>query len=95
MIVGTHLKGSLDYRTLDFKNGPIILLMGNENRDYQILLHIDVINLHVFHKVDVLTRNLAVATAVMLYEIRRPYLTLEPCEEKNMIRKSLLFFSLA
>ncbi|WP_375624809.1 MULTISPECIES: TrmH family RNA methyltransferase [unclassified Bartonella] len=83
MIVGTHLKGSLDYRTLDFKNGPIILLMGNEKQGLSDLLT---------NRCDKLTRipqsgradslNLAVATAVMLYEIRRPYLILEPCEEK-------------
>ncbi|WP_375648959.1 TrmH family RNA methyltransferase [Bartonella sp. AA78NXGY] len=84
MIVGTHLKGSLDYRTLDFKNGPIILLMGNEKQGLSDLLT---------NRCDKLTRipqsgradslNLAVATAVMLYEIRRPYLILEPCEEKH------------
>ncbi|WP_144753250.1 TrmH family RNA methyltransferase [Bartonella saheliensis] len=83
MIVGTHLKGSLDYRTLDFKNGPIILLMGNEKQGLSDILA---------SRCDKLARipqsgradslNLAVATAVMLYEIRRPYLTLEPCEEK-------------
>ncbi|WP_455477050.1 TrmH family RNA methyltransferase [Bartonella sp. B41] len=83
MIVGTHLKGSTDYRTIDFKNGPIILLMGNEKQGLPEILA---------NRCDQLARipqsgradslNLAVATAIMLYEIRRPYLTLEPREVK-------------
>lgn len=76
-IVGTHLKGSVDYRTIDFKNGPVILLMGNEQRGLPDILA------NCCHKLARIPQsgradslNLAVATAVMLYEIRRPYLTL-------------------
>ncbi|MBB5073751.1 TrmH family RNA methyltransferase [Bartonella callosciuri] len=78
MIVGTHLKGATDYRTIDFKDGPIVLLMGNEKEGLSEILA---------NRCDKLARipqngradslNLAVATAVMLYEIRRPYLKLE------------------
>ncbi|MCZ2157803.1 RNA methyltransferase [Bartonella sp. 220] len=78
IIIGTHLKGSIDYRTIDFKNGPIILLMGNEKQGLTDILT---------NRCDKLARipqsgradslNLAIATALMLYEIRRPYLTLE------------------
>ncbi|WP_208433684.1 TrmH family RNA methyltransferase [Bartonella taylorii] len=78
MIIGTHLKGSTDYRTIDFKGGPIILLMGNEKQGLPDSLA---------NRCDKLARipqsgradslNLAIATAIMLYEIRRPYLTLE------------------
>ncbi|WP_336293757.1 TrmH family RNA methyltransferase [Bartonella sp. CB169] len=78
LIVGTHLKGSKDYRTINFKKGPIILLMGNEKQGLQDILA---------SRCDQLARipqsgradslNLAIATAIMLYEIRRPYLTLE------------------
>ncbi|EYS90825.1 hypothetical protein X471_00958 [Bartonella bacilliformis str. Heidi Mejia] len=78
MIIGAHLQGAVDYRTIDFK-GPIILLMGNEqqglsnalaNRCHQLARipqngHAD-------------SLNLAIATAIMLYEIRRSDLTLEP-----------------
>ncbi|ATO58050.1 RNA methyltransferase [Bartonella sp. 1-1C] len=78
MIVGTHLKGSVDYRTIDFKNGPIILLMGNEQQGLS-----DVLVNHC-HKLARIPQcghadslNLAVATAIMLYEIRRSYLTLK------------------
>ncbi|OPB30382.1 RNA methyltransferase [Bartonella sp. WD12.1] len=79
IIVGTHLKTSVDYRSVDFKKGPIILLMGNEQQGLPDVLA---------NRCDQLVRipqngradslNLAIATAVMLYEIRRPYLTLEP-----------------
>ncbi|MBX4335282.1 TrmH family RNA methyltransferase [Bartonella raoultii] len=84
MIVGTHLKGSKDYRKIDFKNGPIVLLMGNEKQGLSEILA---------NRCDKLARipqtgradslNLAVATAIMLYEIRRPYLTLEPCKDRT------------
>ncbi|BBL52752.1 TrmH family RNA methyltransferase [Bartonella quintana] len=75
MVVGTHLKGSIDYRKIDFKNGPVILLMGNEKQGLPDTLA---------NRCDQLARipqsgradslNLAVATAIMLYEIRRSYL---------------------
>ncbi|HML47888.1 MAG TPA: hypothetical protein PKE04_14190, partial [Clostridia bacterium] len=30
--VGTHLRGSVDYRTPDYSKGPVVLLMGNEQQ---------------------------------------------------------------
>ncbi|MDD9329862.1 MAG: RNA methyltransferase [Bartonella sp.] len=78
MIIGTHLKGSADYRTIDFKNGPIILLMGNEQQGLSDVLLNHCNNLARIPQcghADSL--NLAVATAIMLYEIRRSYLTLK------------------
>ncbi|WP_019220943.1 TrmH family RNA methyltransferase [Bartonella senegalensis] len=79
MIVGTHLKGSIDYRTIDFKNGPIILLMGNEKQGLPDILANrcdQLVRIPQSGRADSL--NLAVATALMLYEIRRSSLTLEP-----------------
>ncbi|ATP11670.1 TrmH family RNA methyltransferase [Bartonella henselae] len=79
MIVGTHLKGSIDYRTIDFKNGPVILLMGNEKQGLPDILANccdKLARIPQSGRADSL--NLAVATAIMLYEIRRSYLTLEP-----------------
>ncbi|WP_336287613.1 TrmH family RNA methyltransferase [Bartonella sp. CB60] len=82
-IIGTHLKGTVDYRKISFKNGPIILLMGNEKQGLPDILA---------SRCDKLARipqsgradslNLAVATAIMLYEIRRSYLTLEACDDR-------------
>ncbi|EJF74587.1 RNA methyltransferase [Bartonella alsatica] len=81
MIVGTHLKGNVDYRKVDFKNGPIILLMGNEQQGLSDILanRCDrLVRIPQSGRADSL--NLAVATAIMLYEIRRSHLTLESCE---------------
>ncbi|EJF80384.1 TrmH family RNA methyltransferase [Bartonella doshiae] len=77
MIVGTHLKGSTDYRTIDFKKGPVVLLMGNEKQGLPDILANccdQLARIPQSGKADSL--NLAIATAIMLYEIRRPYLTL-------------------
>ncbi|WP_074381193.1 TrmH family RNA methyltransferase [Bartonella doshiae] len=77
MIVGTHLKGSTDYRTIDFKKGPVVLLMGNEKQGLPDTLTNccdQLARIPQSGKADSL--NLAIATAIMLYEIRRPYLTL-------------------
>ncbi|WP_455476086.1 TrmH family RNA methyltransferase [Bartonella sp. B17] len=84
MIIGTHLKGSIDYRTIDFKNGPIILLMGNEKQGLPDSLTNrcnKLARIPQSGRADSL--NLAIATAIMLYEIRRPYLTLEPCKDRT------------
>ncbi|OPB32390.1 RNA methyltransferase [Bartonella sp. AR 15-3] len=84
MIVGTHLKGPVDYRTIDFKNGPIILLMGNEQQGLSDVLVNHCNNLARIPQcghADSL--NLAVATAIMLYEIRRSYLTFESCKDQK------------
>ncbi len=77
-MVGTHLEGSVDYRTIDYQGKATILLMGNESRG----LPPDLAS-----RADVLARipqqgradslNLAVATAIMLYESRRHLLSLE------------------
>jgi TrmH family RNA methyltransferase len=72
LVVGTHLKGSVDYRTIHYARGPVLLLMGNEQQGLPEALA---------QACDKLARipqagradslNLAVATGVMLYEIRR------------------------
>lgn len=82
-IIGTHLKGSVDYRTLDYSEGPIVLFMGNEQQGLPD---------NLANSCDALARipqagradslNLAVATGVMLYEIRRNNLILDPREAR-------------
>lgn len=72
MVVGTHLAGSVDYRQPDYSGKPVLLLMGNEQQGLPEALAA---------ACDVLARipqagradslNLAVATGIMLYEIRR------------------------
>ncbi|WP_419907464.1 TrmH family RNA methyltransferase [Hoeflea sp.] len=71
-LVGTHLEGAIDYRTIDYAAAPVILLMGNEQAGLPAALA---------ERCDRLARipqsgradslNLAVATAVMLFEARR------------------------
>ncbi|WP_317992502.1 TrmH family RNA methyltransferase [Bartonella gliris] len=84
MVVGTHLKGDVDYRKVDFKNGPILLLMGNEQQGLSDILANrcdQLVRIPQSGRADSL--NLAVATAIMLYEIRRSHLTLESYETQT------------
>ncbi|WP_136657597.1 RNA methyltransferase [Nitratireductor sp. XY-223] len=72
LLVGTHLEGAVDYRMIDYTASPAILLMGNEQAGLPPALA---------ERCDRLARipqsgradslNLAVATAVMLFEARR------------------------
>ncbi len=77
-VVATHLAGAVDYRTIDYKRKPVVLLMGNEQsglpeelaREADALARIPQVGL-----ADSL--NLAIATGVMLFEARRHLLTLD------------------
>ncbi len=78
-IVGTHLEGAVDYRAPDYADGPILLLMGNEQAGLPAAL-VEVcttlIRIPQAGRADSL--NLAVATAICLYEARRHALAVEP-----------------
>ncbi len=77
-VVATHLAGSVDYRTIDYKKKPVVILMGNEQSGLPE---------HLAKEADALARipqqgradslNLAVASAVMLFEARRHLLSLD------------------
>ena len=77
-VVATHLAGAVDYRAIDYKKKPVVLLMGNEQsglpeelaREADALARIPQVGL-----ADSL--NLAIATGVMLFEARRHLLTLD------------------
>lgn len=71
-IVGTHLEGSVDYRVPDYAKGPILLLMGNEQAGLPgdlAALCTTLVRIPQSGRADSL--NLAVATALCLYEARR------------------------
>lgn len=78
LVVGTHLKGAVDYRTIPYAGKPVVLLMGNEQQGIPDSLA---------NACDRLARipqegradslNLAIATGVMLFEIRRDALSLD------------------
>lgn len=77
-VVATHLAGAVDYRTIDYKKKPVVLLMGNEQSGLPEELS---------READALARipqtgradslNLAIATGIMLFEARRHLLTLD------------------
>ena len=77
LVVGTHLKGAVDYRSIDYANKPVLLVMGNEQQGLPDSLADAcdrLVRIPQAGRADSL--NLAVATAVMLFEIRRAALKL-------------------
>jgi TrmH family RNA methyltransferase len=77
LVAGTHLKGAVDYRSVDYSEKPVVLLMGNEQQGLPDELASAcgrLVRIPQAGRADSL--NLAVATGVMLYEIRRGALTL-------------------
>jgi TrmH family RNA methyltransferase len=78
LVVGTHLKGAVDYRSVDFRDRPVLLLMGNEQQGLpdDLAASCDrLLRIPQAGRADSL--NLAVATGVMLFEIRRDALRLD------------------
>lgn len=77
-VVATHLEGSVDYRTVDYTKKPVALLMGNEQSGLPgtMAKAADrLVRIPQQGRADSL--NLAVATAVMLFEARRHLLSLD------------------
>ena len=73
-VYGTHLKGAVDYRTPRYPE-PAVLLMGNEQSGLPDALAAAcdaLVRIPMAGGADSL--NLAVATGIMLYEMRRPRL---------------------
>jgi len=76
IVVGTHLSGKSDYRTIDYDR-PVMLFMGNEQSglpDDLAATCDHLVKIPQAGRADSL--NLAIATGVMLYEIRRDKLKL-------------------
>jgi TrmH family RNA methyltransferase len=76
-VVGTHLKGAVDYRGIRYGERPTLLLMGNEQQGLPDILTgacDRLARIPQAGRADSL--NLAVATGVMLFEIRRSALHL-------------------
>jgi TrmH family RNA methyltransferase len=77
-VVATHLAGAVDYRTVDYAKKATILLMGNEQSglpDSLARAADRTVRIPQQGRADSL--NLAVATAVMLFESRRHLLSLD------------------
>jgi TrmH family RNA methyltransferase len=72
-IVGTDVAAAADFR--DPRRGPVLLMMGNESRGLsENLLSACTGRVRIPMTPDVPSLNLAAAAALMLYELRRPYL---------------------
>ena len=77
-LIGTHLEGAVDYRTIDYRKGPQVLLMGNEQQGLPGELSAACTALaRIPQQGRADSLNLAVATGLMLFEARRHLLTLE------------------
>ncbi|SSC65598.1 TrmH family RNA methyltransferase [Ciceribacter selenitireducens] len=77
-LVATHLAGAVDYRTIDYRSKPVVLMMGNEQSglpDDMAGAADALARIPQVGRADSL--NLAVATGVMLFEVRRHLLTLD------------------
>jgi len=80
-VVATHLAGAVDYRTVDYRKKPTVLLMGNEQSGLPENLAGSAdrtVRIPQQGRADSL--NLAIATAVMLFEARRHLLALDGTE---------------
>jgi TrmH family RNA methyltransferase len=75
-VVGTHLGSAEDFRNVSYR-GPTLLLMGSEGpglSEAMAMACTRLVKIPMAGRLDSL--NLAVATALLLYEIRKPQLTL-------------------
>jgi TrmH family RNA methyltransferase len=78
-VVATHLAGDLDYRQVDYDAGPVMLVMGSEKLGLpdSYLAHCSkVCKIPMDGQADSL--NLAIATGLLAFEIRRNTLKLLP-----------------
>lgn len=76
-VVGTHLAGAVDYRTVDYRS-PVLLVMGREQSGLSPALAetcATLVKIPMAGRADSL--NLAVATGIMLFEIARDRLQLD------------------
>ncbi|MDQ0455320.1 TrmH family RNA methyltransferase [Rhizobium paknamense] len=80
-LVATHLAGAVDYRRIDYKSRPTVLLMGNEQSGLPEELAAAADRLARIPQAGLAdSLNLAIATGIMLFEARRHLLTLEGAE---------------
>jgi TrmH family RNA methyltransferase len=77
-LVATHLAGAVDYRTIDYRKKPVVLLMGNEQAGLPEELAREATALaRIPQQGRADSLNLAIAAGIMLFEARRHILTLD------------------
>lgn len=83
-VAGTHLKGAVDYRSIDWQEKPAVIVMGNEQQgltDDLVEACSDVVIIPMTGLADSL--NLAIATGIMLFEVRRENLLLQQTDRQE------------
>ncbi len=82
IVVGTHLSGAVDHRTIDYQDKPVMILMGNEQQGLPDMLARECDHLALIAMDGAAdSLNLAIATGIMLFEARRHALILEPLND--------------
>ena len=79
LVAGTRLESAVDYRSVDYAGRPVLLLMGNEQQGLpdDLAAACDrLLRIPQAGRADSL--NLAVASGIMLFEVRRAALKLAP-----------------
>lgn len=77
-LAATHLAGAVDYRTIDYRKKPVVILMGNEQAGLPEELAREATALaRIPQQGRADSLNLAIATGIMLFEARRHLLTLD------------------
>lgn len=72
VMIGTHLWGAIDYRTVDYKVPDMVMLMGSETAGLSdTLAELCDQRVKIPMSGETESLNLAIASAVMLYEARR------------------------
>lgn len=70
LVVGTHLEGARDYRDIDYRSRPVILLMGNEQQGLPEPLARSCDELALIPMAGTAdSLNLAIATGIMLFHM--------------------------
>lgn len=85
VVVGTHLKGAVDFRTMDYESDAVLLVMGNEQQGLpQNLADVcdQLVYIPMHGRADSL--NLSIATGVMLFQMgkRLPSVDLKRIPER-------------
>jgi TrmH family RNA methyltransferase len=83
LVVGAHLSATENFRDRDYGEGPVLLLMGNEQQGLTPALTAACDRLYRIPMAGAAdSLNLAVATALLTYEIRHRHLPQSPEEAR-------------
>jgi TrmH family RNA methyltransferase len=83
-IAGTHLKGAVDFRSVAWQEKPCVIVMGNEQQGLTGALAeacTDLVIIPMTGLADSL--NLAIASGIMLFEVRKSELTFEAMKTRT------------